>query len=185
MANIFDNIRNNAGDSAKSYTWYQDQIKRLGSTRPESLLKGSSLTSTIIPGKMYLFAYDPKFKNVLPYYDKFPLVFPFRKVKGGFFGINIHYLPYLARFKLLGALTDLISSNESDDTKLNLSWRILVASSKFSAAQACVKHYLTQHIESRFLNIPYQDWLTASQLPIERFVGADKSQVWRDSKAKY
>jgi hypothetical protein len=35
-----------------------------------------------------MFFYEAKYQDVLPYWDKFPLVLPFRKVMGGFYGIN-------------------------------------------------------------------------------------------------
>lgn len=184
--NIFNDIRTKAGDTERSYTWYQAQIKKLGAARPETFLAGKRLQNTILPGKMYLFAYDPKFKATLPYYDKFPLVLPFRLVKRGFYGLNIHYLPYLTRFRLLQNLADLVSDeSKPEDVRLNLSWKILNVGSKYAPINACVKHYLNEHIESRFLNIPYPDWVTASQLPIERFVGATKTEVWKQSRTKY
>ena len=35
-------------------------------------------------GQMFLFKYDPKHKDTLPYHDKFPLIFPFRRTQMGF-----------------------------------------------------------------------------------------------------
>ena len=183
---VFDKLRQAGADTSKSYTWYQSEVKRLTGLRADTLLKNQPLTNRILPGQMYLFMYDPKFKDTLPYFDRFPLVLPFRLVKDGFFGINLHYLPYLVRFKLLGYLMELATDvTISEKTRIKISWRTLSSSARLAPVNACVKHYLTDHVQSRFLTIPFNDWITASQLPVERFVGANKNKVWRESRGKY
>lgn len=178
----FETIRINAGGQEKSYQWYRQQVLNLGrmATSTGQVLRETPMTTTILPGEMYLFMYDPKFKKELPYYDRLPLVLPFRKVPGGFYGINLHYLPYLMRFKILDILTQYaITTNE--DTRIQLSWKLLNATSKLKPAHFAVKHYLYDHVKSRFYKIKYQDWITASQLPVEKFVGAQKTAVWQDA----
>ena len=187
ILNPFERIRIKAGDTERSVNWYQTQIKQLGSIRPNKLMSDTpQLVNTIRPGMMYMFVYDPKWKDKLPYYDTFPLVLPFKKVPGGFLGLNLHYLPYMARFKLLAILSDYASDEAmTEDTRLLLSWKLLSGSSKLNMIKPCVKHYLAEQLQSRFLKINYPDWVTASQLPVERFVGSNKSQVWKESRAKY
>ena len=53
---------------------------------------------------------------------------------------------------------------------------------KFSKASFCIKSYLGDHVRSPFVEIPGQDWHTAMMLPVERFVGANKSAVWEESR---
>jgi hypothetical protein len=113
-------------------------------------------------------------------------VIPFRKLDEGFLGVNFHYLPYVIRFKMLGYLNELSSDDNLDEnTRVNLSWRVLESYSRLDPIKACVKHYLTDSIHSRFLNIPYQDWVIASQLPVESFIKKNKSFVWRETGKKY
>ncbi len=185
--NPFQDIRMKAGDVDRSLNWYQIQVKNLKNVRPNTLMKSApDLTTVIVPGNMYMFFYDAKLKDKLPYWDMFPLVLPFRKVDGGFFGLNLHYLPYPVRFKLLGYMHALAyDSKVTESTRLQLNWRILNASSRYAPVKACVKHYLYSQLESRFLKVHYPDWITASQLPVERFVGANKQEVWRQSREKY
>ncbi len=187
--NPFLQVRSRVGDTQKSVQWYQTQVKALaaGATKPESLMKNTrALTTSIVPGNLYMFFYDAKLKEKLPYWDMFPLVLPFRKVEGGFYGINLHYVPYVVRFKMLGALHDFASDDKMDEnTKVITSWQLLTSSSKLSPVKACVKHYLFEQVQSKFLKIAYPDWITASQLPVERFVGATKTNVWKDSGKKY
>lgn len=182
MAELFDKVRFNAGDAKRSYTWYQNQVKSLGrSITPNRLFnEADSLVNTIMPGDMYLFYYSPKHKETLPYYDSFPLVLPFRKVDDGFYGINLHYLPYLLRFNLLRALDD-AADKKNERERIYISWSILNSTSKLEAATVCVKHYLTTQIRSKFLKISRDNWITASQLPVEQFNKATNKQVWADS----
>lgn len=187
--NPFLDIRRKVGDTERSLSWYQTRVRdlRASSIRPNRLMQDTSdLTTDVMPGKLYMYFYDPKFKEKLPYYDMFPLVLPFRKVPGGFYGINLHYLPYQLRFKLLGALQDYALDNTmSEDNKVRVNWATLLSMSRVAPVKACVKHYLDSHVQSRFLNIKYPDWVTASLLPVERFVGASKDKVWYDSKGMY
>ena len=182
--NIFQQVNMNAGDARKSYQWYRDQVRNLGSNLSGiQLIRNEKLSSRIVPGNMYLFMYDPKYKETLPYYDAVPLVLPFRTVPDGFLGINLHYLPYLARFRLLGELSKLTTDKKiTEKTKIEISWQILNSSSKYLAATACVKHYLNDHLRSRFLKINYNDWITASMLPVESFRKVKKEKVWQDVK---
>lgn len=182
---IFSKI-NTAGETEKSIQWYQAQIKTLGSITPRRLMSNApDMTSFILPGAMYMFIYDAKLKEKLPYWDSFPLVLPFRKVEDGFYGINLHYLPYIMRMKLLKALHEYTTNEKMDETtRLRLSWSLLNSSTRFGPVKACVKHYLFDHIESRFLRIKYPDWVTAAMLPVERFHGADKNTVWRNTRKK-
>lgn len=187
MPNVFDEIRMKKGDEEKSYRWYQNEVKNLTNLSGNNLLRGNkALTSRLVFGNMYLFLYDPKHKDTLPYYDRLPLVLPFNTAKDGFVGINLHYLPYLARFRILGALSEyVVNTKVSERTKIQVSWKILSSSARLAPVTACVKHYLFDHIQTRFLRINYSDWVTASQLPIEQFVGAKKTTVWNETRKKY
>lgn len=140
------------------------------------------LTTRIQPGRLYMYGYDPKGKKELPYYDRFPLVFPFSGSQGGFMGLNMHYLPYHLRIKLLDALLVFKSNNRMDETtKLKYSWQIIDGMSKFAAAKPCVKQYLSGHVKTQFRQINADEWATAMLLPVERFVGASKQEIWSDS----
>jgi len=187
--NVFDTISVNSRDQQRSFRWYRDQINNLtkkGQTSESSIMRGSALTTSLIPGNMYLFYYDPKHKDTLPYYDRLPLVLPFNKTDDGFYGLNLHYIPYMLRFKILGALSEYATDEKiSERTRIEISWKIVDGSSKLEPLKACVKRYLTNHIRSKFLKINYSDWLTASQLPLERFEKANKQKVWYDSRQKY
>lgn len=191
MANpILDVFKQNSYDlkvaSTRSKAWFQTQVNALAKQSPKSqnILKSdiSYLTTNIIPGHMYMFLYDPKLKNELPYYDAFPLVLPFAKTDDGFMGLNLHYLPYQPRAQLLSRLMEYANNTKMNDaTRIKYSWGLIQGVSKFKWAEPCVKRYLYSHVKSRLRKIPAQDWTTAVLLPVEQFVGATKTTVWRDS----
>jgi len=163
--------------------WYRSQAK---STRiqPQALIKSDRdrLTSRPLVGRMYHFFYDAKHKQTLPYYDRFPLVFPMKKVRGGFLGLNMHYISLPARAKLMDALYNVASDRRyNEETKLKISYNILNSSARFRYFKPCVKHYLTPHVKSRYFEIFSTEWDIALFLPTERFVGSSKKQVHRES----
>lgn len=168
--------------------WLREQAKSVRMVQnPRQLMTNQTdrLVTAITVGRMYLFMYDPKTKEDLPYYDKFPLIFPFKRVQGGFYGINMHYLPHMLRAKLMDNLYNLANNKNNDDTtKLRLSYALLNSASKYKYFSPCVKHYLNSHVKTRFLWVPTEQWETALFLPLERFQGATKQQVWRDSRRK-
>jgi hypothetical protein len=152
---------------------------------PQKVLQGNpdQLTTRIMPGFMYMFAYDPKGKETLPYYDRFPLVLPFSKTPDGFIGLNMHYLPYPMRITLLDNLLAFKNNSKIDETtRIKYSWALIDGVSKYAAAKPCVKQYLSGHVRSQFRKINSNDWATAMLLPVERFIGSSKQQIWADSK---
>ncbi len=163
--------------------WYRDQARAVGSVNTKRLMMDPRQKDQqqILPGRMYCFFYDPKLKETLPYYDKFPLVFPFRLSGDRMLGINLHYLPHGYRAQLMDQLYQLEDRRMKTDKKLRLSYDILNGASQFSAFRPCIKSYLFTHLRSRFLEIPYDSWDVALMLPMERFEKANKQQVWKES----
>jgi len=170
----------------RSQSWFSSQIRTLATaTTPQKLVTSGNLVSTLIPGNMYLFFYDPKGKDTLPYYDKFPLILPFEKTENGFLGLNFHYLPPLLRVRLLDRLMVFkTSKNLTEKTRLRFAYSTIAAASRFNLAQPCIKRYLNSHVQSRFAHIPADQWVTAMMLPVERFAKSNKEAVWRDSRKK-
>lgn len=186
LESIFNDRAYDITAARKSQGWFSQQVQGLSSVTPNKLLNQANFVSSISPGDLYLFYYDPKHKDTLPYYDRFPLVIPFRKVKGGFYGLNFHYLPPLLRVRLLDRL--LMFSNTkgiTESTRLRFKYQMINSSAKFAWAQPCIKMYLNNHVRSRFAKIEPEHWVTAMMLPVERFAGANKEKVWRDSRKAF
>jgi hypothetical protein len=150
--------------------------------RQENLFQHSVVTSTILPGRMYMYVYDAKTKDKLPYWDAFPLIFPIDTFPGGFYGLNMHYLPPMLRAQLMDVLYTTANNTKYDDTtRLRLSYQNLKAASRMKLFQPCFKKYLFDHVKSRFIYVEPKEWDIALFLPLQRFQKATAEQVWRDS----
>lgn len=189
MASIFSNLvtGNNPypARSEKSLLWFKNQASKIRGLDPQKVLIGAkeNARARVLTGQMYLFSYEPKFKDKLPYYDRFPLVFPFKKLNDGFLGINLHYLPMQLRAKLMDGLYDLVNNDNYDETtRLRVSYNILSRLSTLRYFKPCVKHYLNNQMNSRFIYIPPDEWQIAIFLPIHRFKNANPSVVHKDSR---
>lgn len=147
----------------ESNSWLKDKIRKIG-----QLFTKSSSPSI---GSMYLFVYDPKYKNILPYYDMYPLVIPIEFYTNGFLGINLHYLPPVARASLMDSLKKLSNDNKyNDKTKLNISYEILSRyASQFSGVENCIKRYLFAHVRSPFHKVSPEEWDKTIMLPLQRW----------------
>ena len=191
---IFQNILNKASardlqtGSKEAVDWFRTQalkVKRIDNKTftgtKEPFRRMQSLSPNSI-GKMYMFVYDPKTKDILPYYDTFPLVFPIEFYGDSFLGINMHYLPPMLRAKLMDALYLTINNNKYDKTTLlKISYNILNGASRYRYFKPCVKKYLLSHVGSPFIYIAPDEWDYALMLPTERFQKANKSVVYKDS----
>jgi hypothetical protein len=166
--------------------WLRSKVKSLNPT-PQSLMRDRErLRDNSFIGRMYFYFYDPKHKDTLPYYDRFPLVIPIERYPDGFLGLNLHYIHPKQRIILLDKLSDVATNNRFDDkTKLRISYEYLAAASKAFEATPCIKRYLFSHIDSRFLEISAEEWDIAVMLPVESFVGATTSKVYADSRKKF
>jgi hypothetical protein len=136
-------------------------------------------------GRMYLFQYDAKWKDILPYWDVWPLIFPFDYTSNGFYGINLHYLPPNDRINLMLRLIKSAgsSANVTDKYRLKLSYQIITG---FKPAVPCIKRYLFSHVQgSGFYGISGTDWSYAATLPLQKFKGAGTKTIWSDSKQFY
>lgn len=169
----------------KSRDWYRERARDVLRLNPQDVIDIANKTrQNVALGNMYLFRYDPKTKETLPFWDMFPLIFPFDYAKGGFYGINLHYLPHLLRATLMDRLYSLTKQPITESSRLELSYKTLKGASKFRYIEPCVKHYLYNHVRSNFMKIPAPDWDIALFLPLERFQKASRSTVFSDSRIK-
>lgn len=176
------------GRTLSARKWFRDTARQLNAVNPRELMMSDDVRyrNTIYPGRMYLFYYDPKMKKTLPYYDRFPLIFPIEPYKdGSFLGINLHYLPPPLRARLMDALYATLNNvNFDHTTRLNISYRLLKSTVRMREFKPCVKRYLMSHVRSRFISIPAEQWDIALFLPCEQFEKASAGKVWTDSRNK-
>lgn len=171
----------------RSREWFRNQamqLRTMGKTLIKHMGNEPSRADRVLPGEMYVFEYDAKLKDVLPYWDRFPVIFCLNLYggrKSGMLGINLHYLPPPARAKLMDALYSLLTTTNGR-VKLQLSYWILKEASKYRAFRPCIKRYLSTHIKSSILRVEPEEWDIALFLPnVAKWQKASQEQVWRES----
>ena len=171
--------------SKESFRWLTAKIQNLkGISNIPSAINREDFrhTKRFVLGGMYYFYYDPKGKDDLPYYDKFPLVLALERYPDGFLGLNLHYLPIKYRVAFLDKLMDYAIYNENDEPKrLRVTYDILSASRRFKEFRPCIKRYLSSHIRSKILAVQPNEWDVATFLPVHQFKKAKPTEVWEDS----
>tara|TARA_Y100001938_G_scaffold141008_1_gene210148 strand:+ start:707 stop:1231 length:525 start_codon:yes stop_codon:yes gene_type:complete len=171
MASVFDTIRQAAGDRDLSINWYKKKVADLSNRISAArLMRDGTLKRTPSFNKLHFFRYDPKLKATLPYYDIFPLVMPIQAAKGGFLGINFHYLPIPLRMRLLDTLDK--RGFRGNYSRLK----------NIREVKPTIKHYLRQQFRSGFLELEEDDYAPSIFMPVAQFRKASASQVWRDSR---
>ena len=164
MATVFDKILDST-TGPKSYDWYRKQVQSMTTPGARSLINQGKATLRPKYGVMNLFGYDPKLKATLPLYDKFPLIFPLEPAKGGFYGINFHYLKPGERVAFLRQLSR-FASDKNFDRKTR--YQIGNLSGKYF--KRTIKHYLFSQVRTSFLNVMPDEMAVAIFLPVARFM---------------
>ena len=191
MSNLFQKLELEAfrkginPRTRESREWFRRRVQRLTRVSREQLMKEPEVTrrATHSYGGMFMYFYDPKHKDKLPYYDRFPLTIPVEPAKGGFRGINLHYLPPVLRAKFLDALLNITNNKKYDEsTKFNLTYNLLNGSRNTRYFKPCFKHYLLNHVKSRFAEVPAPEWEIATFLPTAQWEKSTAGRIYSDSR---
>lgn len=162
---------------ANSLQWFYRQIKSAASAFPSNAF--NPVKDPFIGG-MFHFIYDPKLKDKLPYWDRFPLVIPIEMYNDGFLGLNLHYLPPLLRARLLDTLMELKETSATNQSYMRVSYKILKGVAAQKLFGPCLKRYLTNHILTRIISIGEESWEKVAFLPTQQFQKATHNDVWRN-----
>lgn len=183
--------RTTADSIKRAQAWFQRAVKTVAGKENTLPSKDRPLVASIsritpkYTGRLLMFYYDPKLKEILPYYDRFPLVIPVNFYDDGFLGLNLHYLPIPMRKQLLDALfTHYKNQHLSEKKRLQLDYELLKGASKYRWFKPCLKRYLYGHVRSKFHVVDPKEWEMVITLPLERFEKASTSKVWADSRRK-
>lgn len=149
-----------------SRNWFREKASKVSkaSVTPTNIINQlpSGLMNKKSIWKLVMYNYNPKGKKDLPYYDTFPIVFPFRMTEDGFYGFNLHYLPP----KLRAILMDSFYSGSAKASKL---------------FEPCIKRYILRNVRSKIAFIPENEWELALFLPTQRFQKQSEAFVWNQS----
>ena len=80
---------------------------------------------------------------------------------------------------------DTMNNKRYDETtKFQVNYSMLQRAAKLKYFKACYKHYLNDHVRSRFANVEAPEWEIAKFLPTAAVEKSAKSNIDKDSRMK-
>jgi len=149
-------------------------------------------------GGLYLFIYKAKWRDKLPYWDRYPLIFLISNnamIKGKpsndhFLGLNLHYLYPRQRALLMDAINDRLMRNGFDETHQNydpnlysrITYEVLKGAASHRQFKPAIKMYRKDHVVSpNLIKIPGFEWENVIFLDIARFEKKSEAFVHAES----
>ena len=123
MAYLLDRIKESLAKEGltprtnQARAWLKRKVDELKPTKSALMKDRDRLKNSSLVGKMYFYFYDPKTKEKMKYYDRFPLVIPIERYNDGFLGLNLHYIHPKQRIALLDKLSVTTYVTKTPDEK--------------------------------------------------------------------
>lgn len=139
--------------SAKSIQYENDPDKLIRQEKYDdsgNTLKRDKNTMRVYPRlfRLMFFQYKAKYREELPYYDKYPLAFILDVNPKSFFAINLHYYTPSQRIGIVQSL----------------------AENKIPRFEKGAHKYLLSEVKTPYLDLAEQEWETICVMPLEEFV---------------
>lgn len=171
--------------TAESREWFYRNLKNIRNISHKTLLNDTLLIKRSKPliGRLFMFFYDPKGKEKLPYYDTFPLIIMVGPGEDGFYGLNLHYLhPRLRAVFFDELMSRLYEAKADEQTRLKITYDFLKSSRKYRLFAPCFKYYLYSQVRSRMVQVLPNEWEIALFLPTDNFEKESRDKIWRESR---
>jgi hypothetical protein len=149
-----------------------------------------SIPNRLFQGQLIFFKYKPvseAFVASNKYYDKYPLVLITEVYRGGFEGINLHFLDLDHRTFLFDAIMrnlPQIKSQEEWRTRLLVDYDRLNASKRYKFFKPCYRRYLWKGMKFRPAVVPFEMWEDMVRAELHRFMKARAPTIHRESNLK-
>ena len=164
---ILDPLKDKQGGIRKSVDWYRKNVADLSNRiTAAALMRSGKLNGIPSKGRLNFFFYDPKYKQVLPLYDRFPLVLPLETIPGGFMGLNFHYIRPVQRVSLLNNLQRFATGGMKASTRIDATYDGIKS---VRITRNMIKKYLYGHVRSSFLRVDFDEAALAVMLPVQQF----------------
>lgn len=193
MSNLFQTVEQEAfrrgitPRTKESIAWFRNKVQNMRGISRHNLMQEDPLVkkganSAKVVGSMYMFFYDAKHRDTLPYWDSFPLIITVGPAPKGFYGLNLHYLPIELRARFLDELIGQTNNKKYDETtRFAITYDYLNRAAKMKYFKPCFKHYLTSQVDGKLAYVPPPEWEIATFLPTAQWNGA-KNKVYTDSR---
>lgn len=165
--------------------WYREAAAQVDRLNTRDIIRDAAdlLTNRIKLGHFYLFRYEPKTADILPYYDRYPFVLILNGNTTGFTGLNLHYLPFEYRAALMDQLYE-YETGKDERARIRVTYEILKSTARLRFYKPCLKQYLNNYVASRFVHVPVNEWDVGMFLPLQKFIKKNDQYVQRDSVRK-
>jgi len=135
------------------------------------------------PGKIYHFQYQPKYKDILSFYDRKPLII-FLKFKDPehFYGYNLHFCSMKLREKIF---SEFEQHNKNRNITSETAWTSLPTIQKFYPF--ILRMYIINRIQEKIYNIPQTvyDMENVKLFPSEYFFKKSSNEIFKLSMQHY
>lgn len=141
----------------------------------------------LFQGQLVFFKYKPQSTPYVmgnKYYDKYPLVLITDVYRGGFEGVNVHYLDPIRRSMLFDVLMrqlPLIRASEEWRNRLRVNYDRLNARRQLKFFKPCYKKYLWKGIKRRPVVVPFELWEDMINSNTMKFEKAKPVKIFRES----
>lgn len=166
------------------YTLIKGQVNNKGQAKSSKRRIADSAFTTKrgmpVIGQMYFYLYDAKYKDTLPYWDKFPLMIPIKYYKDGWLGLNLHYAPPKLRAMILDKLLEYAKAHKSEKAFMKVSYGLLKGTLGLKQVGPLIHRYLIKHVKTELVKVDSEYWEKAALLPVQQFQKVDARAVWKD-----
>jgi len=147
-----------------------------------------SMPSRLFQGQLVFFKYKPKSESFISrntYYDQFPLVLITDVYRGGFEGINVHFIDSFHRQFLFDSIMrnlPVIKAGEEWRNRMKIDYDRLQARRMFKFFRPCYRKYVWKGMIRRPALVPFDCWEEMVMANTFKFVGARPVTVFRESR---
>jgi len=156
---IFEEIQEKTRGKSQSRDWYREQLAQklprniITDERSDEIgdeLERDRNITTTFPRlyNLMFYQYKAKWRQELPFYDKYPLSFVLEKDSRSFFAVNLHYY--------------------SPEERMGIAMSL--AEDRIPRFTKGAHKYLLSEVRSPYLVLAQQEWQTMCLLPVEEFV---------------
>jgi hypothetical protein len=146
-----------------------------------------SMPSRLFQGQMVFFKYTPMSESFISrntYYDQYPLVLITGVYRGGFEGVNLHFVDPVKRKFLFDSIMrglPTLKANETWRTRLMVDYDRLDARRQFKYFRPCYRRYLWKGMKRRPVVVPFELWEDMVMGNTERMKNARPVTVYRET----
>lgn len=159
---------------------FNKDLTKSNKYRFKILSKGRAFKK-IHPGAMIHFGYNPKFKDVLPFWDKTPTIIVLRARGNRMLGLNLHFIPQERRVALIKYIIKKNKKNISNNLPLFIDYRGIKGFLAAAGLTVTIRLYIITRITSKITMVNnYKDYITgALELKTEKIYGMSSSEIYR------